>query len=155
MKHQTILISAILVLIAGLLFANLIVEKAKADEGEQSIEADWDKLNTAEKASIASNHFICMGWLEYIGRPYGLKDLPDSLEAFQEATEYRDRYQQLWPSVDWKSNNAELYTMFEALSERSTHRYENRNLAFASKVWTELMFQAEWCEQRSGKIPSG
>ena len=48
MKHQTILISAILVLIAGLLFANLIVEKAKADEGEQSIEADWDKLNTAE-----------------------------------------------------------------------------------------------------------
>ena len=155
MKHQTFLITAVLVLLASLPLANFGVEKAKAQEGGGSMEADWGKLNAAEKSLLAGNHFMCMGWLDYMGRPYGLDDLPEALEAFQEAIEYRDRYQRLWPNVDWKSSNTELYTMFEALSERSTHRYENRDLTFASKVWTELMLQAEWCEKRSRKTASG
>ena len=151
MKQQIIVISAVLMLF---LLSPAIdgIEKASAQDGTKSMDAMWSELNAAEKSLLAGNQLLCMGWLEYIGRPYGLKDLPEALASFDEATEYRDRYQRGWPGVDWKGDNSERYMMFEALAERSTFRFENRDLTYASEVWMELTQQAKWCEERPGQL---
>ena len=94
MKNRSMLLGVALVL------AMIGLSQVRAVEGGSSRESDWGKLNTAKKRLLATNHFLSMSWLEDQGRLYELKDLPAALEIFQQAVEYRDHYQDDWPSVD-------------------------------------------------------